>query len=885
MRLALSILALGLTVQLPSAGAQCTADWQSGLAWNGITGNGLALTVFDEGSGPMLAVGGEFYAAGSASSRNVAAFAHGHWTSLGAGLDGPLSYPGLDHSVHALRVFDDGSGPALFAGGAFTRSGTSPVLHIARWDGTSWLQVGAGLDLLVRALVVFDDGSGPALFAGGTPPAGSSVVLAKWNGNTWTSLPPLANSSIDSLEVFDEGGGPRLFAGGMFAPGGFRDGILRWDGSAWSRVGAGLDSDSVVYAMHAFDDGSGSALYVGGQIVHAGTTSAANIARWNGTSWSALGSGIGQGLPSALAHFDDGMGPKLYAAGHFTLAGGAPVSNIARWSGSSWSGVSTGIAGDAFVSALLRFDDGSGTRLFATGTVSTSGPLPVGVFTQWDGVAWSNPDSTTALGAGFGVQTMVAHDDGTGEALYVAGSQHGVLARFNGSTWSPVGGGFDGPIVALASVDDGSGRKLCASGGFLHAGATAADHIACWDGSSWRPLGAGLDNTAFCMLEYDDGTGVAVYAGGFFTLAGGVSAPYVARWNGTSWSSVGSGLTAPVRSLAAYDDGSGRKLWAASWGGGGVNRWDGSSWTQVGSGLSLPVCTSLCVFDDGHGPRLFVVTLAAALLRWDNSANWQLVSLGIQGVGPALAVFDDGSGPALYAGSEQVSPYEPVTLARFDGESWSSLGSGIGGGYSATIRALAVAKIGASSVTGLYFAGDFSTAGSTASASLAEWRGCGANGAPFCLGDLASSGCPCANVGAAHRGCENSASTGGAQLRASGTTQPDTLTFTCSGELPSSLSILLQGTSVIAPVAFGDGVRCVGGTLKRLYVYNAVAGTLVAPSLGDPPVSLRSAALGDAIAPGTMRAYQVYYRDPSVSFCASPIGDTWNLSSGLRVDW
>ncbi|MBK7645032.1 MAG: hypothetical protein IPJ19_18630 [Planctomycetes bacterium] len=157
----------------------------------------------------------------------------------------------------------------------------------------------------------------------------------------------------------------------------------------------------------------------------------------------------------------------------------------------------------------------------------------------------------------------------------------------------------------------------------------------------------------------------------------------------------------------------------------------------------------------------------------------------------------------------------------------------------------------------------------------------------FCFGDgTQATACPCANNGAAGRGCQNSASTGGAQLLASGSTSPDTLVLSSDGELPSVLTIFLQGNAALAtPAVFGDGVRCVGGSLKRLYTKNAVAGTATAPAPGDPSVSARSAALGDTIGSGTQRWYQAYYRDPNLSFCAAPPGSSWNVSSGLRIDW
>lgn len=166
-------------------------------------------------------------------------------------------------------------------------------------------------------------------------------------------------------------------------------------------------------------------------------------------------------------------------------------------------------------------------------------------------------------------------------------------------------------------------------------------------------------------------------------------------------------------------------------------------------------------------------------------------------------------------------------------------------------------------------------------------RSCGP-GTSFCAGDGSLlTACPCGNTGVAGRGCANSqAGSAGAWLSARGTTSPDRVVFTSSGELPVALSIVLQGTIDLgAGVLYGDGVRCVGGTLKRLYTQSAVNGVVTAPGPGDPSVTARSAALGDPIAPGATRLYQVYYRDPAATFCSSPIGSTFNVSNGYRINW
>src|SRR6185503_10408989 len=79
--------------------------------------------------------------------------------------------PGVTGGVGALAVFDDGSGPALYLAGDFNTAGSLPVRDLARWDGSSWSAPGVFAPdtgaSTVHALTVFDDGSGPALYAAG----------------------------------------------------------------------------------------------------------------------------------------------------------------------------------------------------------------------------------------------------------------------------------------------------------------------------------------------------------------------------------------------------------------------------------------------------------------------------------------------------------------------------------------------------------------------------------------------------------------------------------------------------------------------------------------------------------------------------------------------
>jgi hypothetical protein len=107
---------------------------------------------------------------------------------------------------------------------------------------------------------------------------------------------------------------------------------------------------------------SGNDLYAGGGFTIAGGVAATNIAQWNGSSWSALGSGVNRGV-LALAV----TGSDLYAGGNFTQAGGVSANYIAKWDGSSWSALGSGMNTVVYALAV------SGSDLFAGGDFTTAG--------------------------------------------------------------------------------------------------------------------------------------------------------------------------------------------------------------------------------------------------------------------------------------------------------------------------------------------------------------------------------------------------------------------------------------------------------------------------------------------------------------------------------
>src|SRR5258705_9127541 len=89
----------------------------------------------------------------------------------------------------------------------------------------------------------------------------------------------------------------------------------------WISLGGIPGANSQVYA--AVMDGSGN-LYIGGGFTLVGDVIANRIAKWNGSSWSALGSGLNCRV-AALA----GSGSDVDAGGDFTTAGGSAANHPA----------------------------------------------------------------------------------------------------------------------------------------------------------------------------------------------------------------------------------------------------------------------------------------------------------------------------------------------------------------------------------------------------------------------------------------------------------------------------------------------------------------------------------------------------------------------------
>ena len=297
----------------------------------------------------------------------------------------------------------------LVVGGRFTCAGGVPANYIAKWNGTSWSALGTGLNGWVNALTVYNGD----LIAGGTfSQAGSTTVnyLAKWDGSTWSGVSGDMGSTVAALTVYNND----LIVGGYFtdADGFPANYIVGYNNTVgWFDLGSGMGgSQGQVMALQVY----GTDLIAAGFFTTAGGATANHIAKWNGISWSSLGSGI------AWITYSLGMyNGDLIAGGYYSTAGGISANSIARWNGTSWSALGSGMGatgvGYNYVFALAEYNG----SLYAGGMFLTAGGITANGIARWDGNTWSDLQGGVWYGGSnaYGVNTLCVY----GNELYAGG--------------------------------------------------------------------------------------------------------------------------------------------------------------------------------------------------------------------------------------------------------------------------------------------------------------------------------------------------------------------------------------------------------------------------------------------------------------------------------
>jgi trimeric autotransporter adhesin len=645
-----ALLALSPAVT-PPLWAQCQPSWGGSTPLPASNGTIADAVDWDpDGTGPQPALvvfGGTFTSIANIQANNVAAFnpQTNTWSTLGMGVTAP---PG-NGCIRSVAVHQG----MLVVGGRIATAGGNPMSAIARFNGTTWSGLGSGLGSgggaggLVNDLVV--DAAGQ-LVAGGlfTNASGTSVVnCARWNGTTWSAMgTELTGGTVDALLLGPAGA---VVAGGSFdsfASTGVRY-VAQFNGTNWLPLGA---FPGPVVAL---------ATAPGGVLAAAGAWNF-GVRTFNGATWAVLG----------------------------TL--NAPIADLEVANGELFAGAYSGIPG-----GVARFTAGAWTPIGANG--GSAGVLHA------SGVANALLFASYVPRGGILCETMERRDS-TSSAMSLL-----------------VAGATNGPVRASTVAANGD---VVVAGDFTSIQGVAANRIARWNGTTWAPLGAGMNESVLALLTLPNGD---IIAGGGFTQAGGIPVSRIARWNGSSWSDVSGGRNGVVRTLGASTL-SGTEFFV----GGDFPGFMARHFSAPGAGYGTMVpllngavntIASLPNGDVVAGGE-FTVGGTTALNHIGRFAFGAWSPLGNGTNGPVRVIHVLPSGELVVGGNFDVATsVSAEKIALWNGTAWSNLGSGMApigvSAYGPSVEAIAALPNG-----DLIVAGDFSSAGGAPDTkNIARWNG------------------------------------------------------------------------------------------------------------------------------------------------------------------
>lgn len=613
-----------------------------------------------------------------APSAASAVSADGEWFGLGSGLSSAIT-----DNVYDVVEGPDGN---VYVTGCFENAGgVAEADVIAVWDGAQWSALG-------------DNANGNGFFADG---CGYSIA---WNSNGDLIL------GGSGLRDHDDSSNQSLFS---------------WDGTSWTNLAAGQIGGDGIRDI-AID--STDAIYFGGPFFNANDVAEIDfIGKLSGGVISGLGddgSG-GRSLDGHVMAIEIDESDNVFAAGKFHNAGGvAEADAVAKWDGTSWTALDSNDAGDGYFTG--SGSDVINDLLYINGDLY----MAVNYWTTPEGAdepgvyVFDGTDITRVLGAGAINGPVRSLDyDSDNNALLLAGwfnnfddnsLADGVVSfDLDDSTVRTFGefesNGADANASGFSVAYLGGGD--IAYGGWFNAlqGDPLSENFGIWDSSAstWPALGP-QPNGALANLVYDVALGPDgnYYATGCFENAGVVGeADRVAMWDGESWVALGDNGAGD----GFFDSGCG---WALDWTSEGnlilggkqlradtdnsnqsLFEWDGTTWTNLAPNQIAGGLQDVIVNDDDSiylGGSLTDIDgdpIIDYIAKWTNGVFSALDDNGNGGAalnGQVLNLESDDDGNLYVSGSftNAGGVAEADLIAKWDGTTWSALDSnGTGDGF------------------------------------------------------------------------------------------------------------------------------------------------------------------------------------------------------------
>lgn len=384
--------------------------------------------------------------------------------------------------------------------------------NFAKWDGEHWIGMAKENENLSSMFSDLAQWNG-VLFVGGTFERIGNIPASK--------IAKLQDGVVHPLEINAQGVTGEILAmekdsiGNIYAGCYSRvrfgslvtNGIAKWNGTNWDSLNSGVD------VAEAITFGKQNDLFVGG-CHRAGSIMVNGIARWDGSKWDSLGSGVRQvsgeyGYVRSMAVAPNG---DLYVAGYFRYAGDVIANNIARWDGSNWHSVLGG--SPVMVNQIV---------------ITKGGEIVVGLASPGGGVYRLTEVGWVPMN-GVG-NWLIDCLTVSGDDVYLTGALSMGVYNFNGTDLIkiasvPHNGMYTNLVYDIALTD----QDIYITGDFIQIDEKSIWSAAHCNETGWTPLAGGLDHLRNGSHQGNSivATEKGIYIGGRFTSAGGVPSSNIA---------------------------------------------------------------------------------------------------------------------------------------------------------------------------------------------------------------------------------------------------------------------------------------------------------------------------------------------------------------------
>jgi hypothetical protein len=355
----------------------------------------------------------------------------------------------------------------------------------------------------------------------------------------WAKVTDVSNAvytlNTDTVEDVLYIGGPFTYLNGdtVF-------GIVKYDGTNYIRMGCGLEWDC------SFTPGGGNIvvrpnkvvryngdIYMTGNFTKSNNIKLNGLAKWDGSAWQAQGTGLKNGIYTAMGTNLKVINNELYVcASNMDTCAGVPVNSIAKFNGTLWTDVHNFPKYNIGTVSDVEMYNG---ELYVGGNFYDSINGDIWRITKWSGSQWVSVGGGIKGGIA-GVSKMLVYKG----LLYVAGMFESAgtntfakgIATWDGTKWENVGGGIEYQWGARIFDMKVHNDKLYVVGGFDEAGGTPIREIAVWDGTNWCGFGvtdSTIDGAASVLGFYQD---TMYIGGGFFSIDGDSSVNRIAKYIG-----------------------------------------------------------------------------------------------------------------------------------------------------------------------------------------------------------------------------------------------------------------------------------------------------------------------------------------------------------------